>query len=731
MDKKGSRSVQSSSKGLSTDSKKNQDGGGGKLWPRGGRRREPNGGTYTAKNETSRKPNPQKGKTIDKRPRPRGTYHSGSLAGKEISGLEECDAELGSVFVQGSKKQSLNHLLNFHYVPREGQNANSRRSVGTKLGHRWLTTIKHKYNKEQFLQANCQFIVKSSGNYKQYMNSPDTLVEWDLVEQVNVQVSDSPSCPICLYPPVAAKMTRCGHVYCWFCILHYLALTDKTWRKCPICYEAIHKQDLKSVVSIIHPSLTVNDMITFKLMKRLRGSLIAYPVGETIRDDDQVIFNMSEKEVSNIHCKLLLADKNEVLTIIERERCELQASLAEDENSPEKCFIEEALRLLQARENAVFSELDSETHNVKCDVLYPVASENQRVNLKENIKNREKNDSICENLDTNDSVVEQGNINVEDLDISQPKIPSNQQVKYFYFYQASDGQHIYLHAINARMLEHCYGSLEMAPKIISGRIIEKEGGSMTEELRNRLRYLQHLPVTCQFEVAEIQLREPVISKDTLNIFHDQLEIRRKRRQKRAREEKRREKRIYEEENRTFMGKFPDAKICLTSPDQFPEVGFEPLNPRTDSESTPHSERSFSPIRDGSSANTPSSSLSGSLNAENEYSGPSFAKMVSSVKKPSIKWPELKPDNKPLPPQRLINVTGAKAIPNTVKIKKQSDSEPESEDYVPVPQFSRSFGDAIALALKKASLSKDGGEQAQSGKKKKKNKQKVLFATTMA
>lgn len=128
------------------------DGVGGKSWPRGGRRREPTGSTYGTKNETARKPNIQKHKTLDKRPRPRGNYHSSSLVGKEFPGINEGDAELGSVFVQGSKKQSLNHLLNFHYVPRETQ-CNSGRPVGTKLGHRWLTTFKHKYNKEQFLQA--------------------------------------------------------------------------------------------------------------------------------------------------------------------------------------------------------------------------------------------------------------------------------------------------------------------------------------------------------------------------------------------------------------------------------------------------------------------------------------------------------------------------------------------------------------------------------------------------
>lgn len=82
-------------------------------------------------------------------------------------------------------------------------------------------------------------------------------------------------------------------------------------------------------------------------------------------------------------------------------------------------------------------------------------------------------------------------------------------------------------------------------------------------------------------------------------------------------------------------------------------------------------------------------------------------MVSSTKKSTLTRPELKPEDKSAPKQRLINVTGAKTA-NISNIKRQSDSEPESEDYVPVPQFNRSFGDAIALALEKASISKDEG-----------------------
>lgn len=69
--------------------------------------------------------------------------------------------------------------------------------------------------------------------------------------------------------------------------------------------------------------------------------------------------------------------------------------------------------------------------------------------------------------------------------------------------------------------------LEFASKLLAaylflGRILEKEGGSMTEELRKKLRYLQHLPVTCQFEVAEIKLNEPSVNKETLDHFKGKL-----------------------------------------------------------------------------------------------------------------------------------------------------------------------------------------------------------------
>lgn len=91
----------------------------------------------------------------------------------------------------------------------------------------------------------CQFVVNEDGDYSMYIKSADVLVDWNKIEQIIVRSSEEPQCPICLFPPVASKMTKCGHMYCWSCILHYLALSDKEWRKCPICYDSIYINDLK------------------------------------------------------------------------------------------------------------------------------------------------------------------------------------------------------------------------------------------------------------------------------------------------------------------------------------------------------------------------------------------------------------------------------------------------------------------------------------------------------
>lgn len=780
-----SRSAQVPGKANGTELKKSQDAVNSKPFARAVRRREPNAPSAT-KFDPSRKPVPQKNKCFDKRPPPRGQCY---YSGKENTKVAD---EVGSVFVGGSRKQNLNHLLNFHYAPREGVMPGAGHWRPTQIGSgrhtsaRWLTsTHKHKYNKEQFLQANCQFVVKADGNYTPYTSDPDALVNWEFIEQIRLQSSEVLSCPICLYPPVAAKMTRCGHVYCWPCILHYLALSDKTWRKCPICYEAVHKNDLRSVIAVPHMQLSVGEEVTMRLMKRERGSLVALPVEQCgIRPTAQLL-SVSETAVDTVHCKLLLATPQEVISIVDRERRELEKQLSEEENCPETCFIEQAINLLSERhtilaEKVAPSQAENEqpelnvekfATEMKPDVVYhsafdnlyssldnspdtpslpskehpPVVllEQNEEISKESALELSKENKDRCrfESVSSEGMGSDDGNmaISVEDLEIPTMTLTDIRQsgvppLKHFYFYQAADGQHIYLHALNVRMLEHCYGSLEHCPPTLTGRIIEKESGSMTEELRRRLRYLQHLPITCQFEVAELQLKPPIVSKETLDYFQDQLEVRRRRRQRRARDERRREKKIVEEENRRW-GHYPTPHIRIESHHHFPQCGTDNDAAVTNfSVSPPPSSMASSPTPSHDSissvtATAENLSLEPPLNEEAhvlpavgspELPGMSFAQMLREGKsKGCVEWPPAVQTSKSKP-------AGARC--------RNSDSEPEPDGYVPAPTFSQSFSDAIALALEKAVANREtpkGDSGSSSGKKKKKQKQKVLFATSMA
>lgn len=715
MEKKpSSRVTQVPGKASGTEVKKSQDAVSNKPFPRYLRRRE-SYGTSSTKFDPNRKPAPQKNKSFDKRPRPRGQSYG---CGKESAKIaDEEEAELGSVFVPGSKKQNLNHLLNFHYAPREGTVPHWKRNVSA----RWLShTHKHKYNKEQFLQANCQFVVKADGNYTPYTSDPDTLVHWDLIEQIRLQSSEVLSCPICLYPPVAAKMTRCGHVFCWPCILHYLALSDKAWRKCPICYEAVHKHDLRSVIAIAHTQLSVGEEVTMLLMKRERGSLVALPVGQCgIRPTSQLL-SVSETAVDTVHSKLLLATPREVMSIVDHERQELEKQLSEEENCPETCFIEQAIGLLGERHAELASKLVSEElelcSNYKPAVYSCVGEAAGQQTLRSRYESMSSDDGNAA-------------FSVEDLEIHQLNVGQlgSPPLKHFYFYQAADGQHIYLHALNVRMLEHCYGSLEHCPPVVTGRIVEKESGSMTEELRRRLRYLQHLPVTCQFEVAEIQLKPPIVTKETLEHFRDQMDVRRRKRQRRARDEKRREKKIMEEENRRW-GRYPTPHIRIESHHHFPQCGIECEDSTVASLSVSPVESSVASSPTLCDSISPLSAAAENLSISEECTLPEH----SSSEPPGMSFAQMLREGKSRGCGEWSN--GAQMNSKPADRPHNSDSEPEPEGYVPAPTFSQSFSDAIAVALEKVVANRESakdGDSCNSGKKKKKQKQKVLFATSMA
>lgn len=285
------------------------------------------------------------------------------------------------------------------------------------------------------------------------------------------------------------------------------------------------------------------------------------------------------------HRKLVLARPQEIFSIIERERRELECQLVSDGiDCPDSIFVQQALKLLDEREKEIRTQIGNDNH-----IEFNSSPTNEPTTdgglsevmdkmmlsayAKEFVPEAQDKQSSPSFDEMGDFIIDtaDGDLTLNDIAIVPMNTASNEN--WFYFYQSSDGQHLYLHSINVRMLQTMFGCLEHAPKTISGRILQKESCSMTEELRKRLKYLQHLPVTCQFDVVEIELDCPaIISEDVRSKFKDELFQRQKNRQRRAREERKREKYI-DRENERRIGKIihTAVNIDVTSVQQFPTV----------------------------------------------------------------------------------------------------------------------------------------------------------------
>ncbi|XP_069034571.1 E3 ubiquitin-protein ligase RNF10 [Embiotoca jacksoni] len=730
-----------------TESKNN---GGSKRYSRKREPSLPKADSFTG----TRRTNSQKSKNFDKRPPQRsgGRLYGVTGGGRREEVAETRRAEFSPAQFAGPKKISLNHLLNFTFEPRGGNGGfgdggNSCWGRRNKWGH------KHKpFNKELFLQANCQFVVTDDQDYKAHFTDPDTLVNWDCVQQVRIYSHEVPSCPICLYPPLAARITQCGHIFCWPCMLHYLSLSDKSWSKCPICYEAVQTADLKSVVAMETRQYVAGDVITMRLMRREKGALVAMPSSQWVKVEEPVRFGDA---CLSPYSKLLLTSPAQVLSLVAEENAVLQAQLSQEEDL-NGCFIQNALCLLQEREEMLLKQQKANADSLDLSSLtlkepaspveevvtnnccakpvlqYSSAFDDEVAEFTEDAAAEAPGfpeaalESVLEEppLATMDAAPEPELDDKSPANQAESGRPSASVVHgpYYYFYQADDCQQMFLHPVNVRCLLREYGSLEASPDSITATVVEIVGHTVTEDIRRRHRYLAHLPLTCEFSICELALQPPILSKETLDTFADDLEKRKRLRQKKVRDEKRREKRIEIEENKK-QGKYPEVHIGLENLQNFPAFGPPPLNSsppiQPDFTFAPPSPLSCSPSSDGMkfpTLNVPSPVV-GSV--EDDSQCMSFAQMLRDGKARVDAGPRITPKK-----DKLLAPPAA-----------DSDGESDGSDRVPVPSFQNSFSQAFEKAL----LQLDNGpasppqpvvEPDEKGGKKKKKKQKLLFSTSM-
>lgn len=181
------------------------------------------------------------------------------------------------------------------------------------------------------------------------------------------------------------------------------------------------------------------------------------------------------------------------------------------------------------------------------------------------------------------------------------------------------------------------------------------------------------------------------------------------------------------------GIYPEVKLALDSPDQFPAPAPEGNERRRNPSLTDTTSQTSTASTAATAAAAPSAEMAAATTepvpttkAENTPQNAacsfSFAAALKKSKQPAASaWGAAS--------------TSAAAQPTSAvgpaPSRRADSEESDNEDRVPVPVFQNSFSDAISMKLETL-CSKENGDQAsgKGGKKKKKKEKKLLFSTDM-
>ena len=229
--------------------------------------------------------------------------------------------------------------------------------------------------------------------------------------------------------------------------------------------------------------------------------------------------------------------------ILAPERAALEQQLAELAGEPEACFVQQALAQLEEQEAAVAeralaalakpqrpdpataAEQATPLPTAAADsaIVYRSAFDEQTVEqaAAEAAAAAESGAGARQRSLSEHSCTE---VTAADLDVpaaapgpaAAPRRDDHEQP--LYYYQAEGGEHVYLHALNCRMLLSEHGAWERCPRRLAAQLIDVDAVTMTAPLRQRLRSLRHLPLATQLQVVEVRLRAPDVSQETLALF---------------------------------------------------------------------------------------------------------------------------------------------------------------------------------------------------------------------
>ncbi|PVV05439.1 hypothetical protein BB560_000039 [Smittium megazygosporum] len=444
------------------------------------------------------------------------------------------------------EKVSINHLLNFSLPPRNLE-TNFRPS---------RTNYKQKhisFDREAFVFSNFRFMLEPKKANEQLYTNPDFKLSWGDVLLVIADSSGSLQCPICLDTPIVPRITRCGHIYCKVCVLRFFSEVAELKHQCPVCSFSMEKVDLKRV-SLCEKFNTVSadknrSTIEMRLIRRDVDSVVSLPANSEFWNRSEVPllyefgsrlpFGDLDPDVQ-IFSRLMWCSKSQLQTFFLEEILELENYALEFSADPAtKVFVNLAIDEIK-KEFSSISSIGSNTSNI----LSAFRVENKLL---------EKSPNIVDTLPVND---------IPDY----VSVDGFTDAGTYFFYQSSDGQHIYLSPLDLRVIKEAFLSHgNFLPNILNVPVSFFEQSTQSSEFRKRAKVYAHIPLRCDMIIIECDLPS-IIPKESLSKFEKKLNSRTKRheidkkRAQKAEKELERAAKISQQKNTFSAGVHPHHPI---------------------------------------------------------------------------------------------------------------------------------------------------------------------------
>jgi hypothetical protein len=459
------------------------------------------------------------------------------------------------------------------------------------------------------------------GDYTVHFADPDIFFQWQDILQIIIPRSSAlaaaaagggdnssseeghTTCPICLSPPTAPRMTKCGHVFCFPCILHYLGTSENPkWARCPICFDSVNEKQLKSVHWFTPPSHLDDgpngsrpqpssssscaddnpvetpkpgSTLRMRLMQRPQITTLALPRTSTWPSDllppHQAPFHFLPDVYT--YAKFMLATPSYLIENLTRDFSELTAercTLSELDDALGIAFCDAAEQRLNtqiAKANdlgteALHAAIDHAVQ-LELDMAARTALQAQRKQEREGIATPDLSDVPIHYLSTQSPhpLTPSSTPTSRGPKLRKNLNPPPPSTSAYYFYQAASGLPIFLHPLDIKILSSHFGAYATFPDCIAVRVEAASEGSVDADLRRRCKYLSHIPEGADVVFVEADL-EGVVGVEGLRAFEGAIKARRARRREKGRRDEKARVRAEEREREKLVGVCANA---LTRP----------------------------------------------------------------------------------------------------------------------------------------------------------------------